>query len=153
MIQLENEIIPGKENDGKEQTKKKRLSRINGSQQQNTQDLDQEQKVVVRPEQYNSQNVYVLAEKQMMDTSIHGTAYFEKNREIVSKANILLFFGIESRFPVLKTCTDENGYYEINQLPPGYYSILADFKEMFKYKSHYIKLLLGERLEHNILLK
>lgn len=134
---------------------KKRIKRSfqEESIQYNRQDLDQEQKVDVNPLQFNTQNVQILVghDKDFFAGKITGTTYLSKNKNIAPNARIYLYFGPESRFPVHTTNSDGNGCFVIEDLPPGYYTIVAELGDL-KYHSHYIKVLPGHKIHESVLL-
>lgn len=119
--------------------------------QYNCQDLDQEQRVNVDPVQYNTQNVHLHIDNvNNYSCSITGVTYY--NLIITKKVDIYLFFGHDSKIPVYKTISDDNGSYTIKDIPPGYYSLYAQFGANLKYKSSFIKILPGENIQHSVLL-
>lgn len=122
--------------------------------QYNSQDLDQEQRVDVNPMQLNTQNfrVFIKNDKNRSSGKITGTTYLEKNNEMVSNTVILLYFGGENSLPVYKTNSDHNGNFIIDDLPPGYYTICAEYESNFKYHSHYFKVFPGQNVHLSILL-
>ena len=123
--------------------------------QYNAQDLDQEQNVEVNPVQLNTQSVRVLVRGDAGDYSgtISGTTFMATNQEIVPGVRIYLFFGNESRHPVYKTTSDQDGNFVIEALPPGYYCLHARFKEHFWFESYSIKVLPCQNAYQSILLR
>lgn len=123
--------------------------------QYNEQDMDQEQKVDVNPVQRNTQNlhIHVINDINNYCGKITGTTYLERSKEIVAGANIFLFFGNESKLPVYKTNSDNNGNFIIEDIPPGYYTLVAEHGAILNYHSHYIKVLPGQTVHQSILLK
>lgn len=119
----------------------------------NCQDLDQEQKVNANPVQVNTQNVhlYLNNDKNNYSGKITGTTYMDKGKNIAANARIYLFFGHECRFPVYETNSDNNGNFIIEDIPPGYYTLLAELGNL-KYQSHYIKVLSCQNVHESILL-
>lgn len=113
----------------------------------NSQDLDQEQNVNMNPVQFNTQNVHVHVTTEKIDYSgkITGITYFGKKNEIVKDAIVLLFFGQETSVPVQKTKSDANGNFAIEDLPPGFYTIMARYGE-YQVKTQFIKLLPGQNV-------
>ena len=135
---------------------KKDIPRIeNDSLQYNSQDLDQEQRVDVKPLQLNTQNLHITLSNDITDYSgkITGITYLAKNKEIASNVNIFLFFGNESRHPVCKTDSDKNGKYIFEDLPPGYYSLFARYGDYSKFETYSIKVLPCQIVDQSILLK
>ncbi len=134
--------------------KKEKLNMIGESFQYNKQDLDQEQKVDVNPMQLNTQNLHIHVKYDNNYTGkITGVTCKEKNMETVKNADIYLFFGNESKLPVYKTNSDNNGNFTIDEIPPGYYTISGRYKpERLYYRSHFIKVLPGQSVHHNVLL-
>lgn len=125
------------------------------STQENTQDLDQEQSVTANPFQITTQNIKILVgdKKENYGGTIKGMTYTDRYNKIISNASIYLFFGNDTKIPVAKVKSDENGKFIINELPSGFYTIKARWDENYIYESHYIKLLQGEIVEHNIYVK
>ncbi len=120
--------------------------------QYNSQDLDQEQKVDVNPVQLNTQNLNVIVSGNYSG-KITGTTYLEMNKETTNNVDIYLFFGHQLKFPVYETKSDNNGNFIIEDIPAGYYTIVAKQGENLKYQSHYIKVLPCQTLHQSILLK
>jgi len=123
--------------------------------QYNHQDLDQEQRMDVNPLQLNTQNIHIHVRNNINNYcgKITGTTYQGKSKDIVPNATIFLFFGSECKQPVYKTSSDNNGNFVIEELPPGYYTIFAEYKSILSYRSHYIKVLPGQTVHQSILLK
>lgn len=122
--------------------------------QYNCQDMDQEQEVDVNPVQFNNQNlhIYICDDKDSYSGKITGTTYLGKNKEIIPDVDIELFFGNESKLPVYKTNSDNNGNFVIEDIPPGYYTLTAASGSKLKYRSHYIKVFPGKIVNQSILL-
>ncbi|HHW32006.1 MAG TPA: carboxypeptidase regulatory-like domain-containing protein [Clostridiaceae bacterium] len=120
----------------------------------NSQDLDQEQNMDVNPVQLNTQSIRIFINNKENDFSgkISGVTYLEKGK-VAANAKIELFFGCKSDSPVLRTNSDNNGNYVIDNLPPGFYIMVARNNDGFKYQSHYIKVLPCQNVHHSILLK
>jgi hypothetical protein len=123
--------------------------------QYNSQDLDQEQRVDVNPFQLNTQNLHIHISNERTDYSgsITGVTTRESSGETVPNIDIALCFGTESSHPVYKTKSDQNGNYAIENIPPGYYTIHAKYRDILWYKSHFIKVLPCQRVTETILLK
>ncbi|NLG89185.1 MAG: carboxypeptidase regulatory-like domain-containing protein [Clostridiaceae bacterium] len=115
---------------------------IKESLQYNSQDMDQEQEVNLNPKQYNKQDVRVFLVNEKADYSckITGSVYERKTRSTIKGTEILLFFGYDSSMPVHKTTSDENGNFTIDDLPPGFYSIMAVYGDL-RSKLYYLKIL------------
>ncbi|HEY5583263.1 MAG TPA: carboxypeptidase-like regulatory domain-containing protein [Ruminiclostridium sp.] len=150
-MELEDQLLEEKK--PKKNIGKNRVNLEKDSIQYNAQDLDQEQKVDVNPVQLNTQNLHVFVGSNDYSGKITGTSYLEKNKEIVMNVDILLFFGHEQKLPVHKTNSDNNGNFIIEDIPPGYYTLVAELGEKLKYQSHYIKVLPCQNVHHSILLK
>ncbi len=135
--------------------KKDKKSLQKDSIQYNKQDLDQEQKVDLNPVQLNNQNIdiHVINDINKYCGKITGTTYLELNKEIVMNATIQLFFGNERKLPVYQTNSDNNGNFNIEDIPPGYYTLFAECGANLNYRSHYIKILPGQTEHQSILLK
>ena len=119
----------------------------------NSQDLEQEQNVDVNPVQVNSQNIHIhVHENKNYSSKITGTTYLERNRNILRNVKIYLFFGYESHFPVYETISDNNGNFTIEDIPPGYYILIARY-DGYEYRSHYIKVLPCQNIHHSVLLR
>lgn len=97
------------------------------------------------PVQLNKQSVHLVIAKENYSSVITGNTYKGKNKEIAENVNILLFFGYEGSVPVYKTTSDSNGNFRIEDLPPGFYCIAAQYSE-YPVKKQYIKLLPGQIL-------
>lgn len=134
---------------------KKTINLEKDSLQYNSQDLDQEQRVDVNPFQLNTQNLHIHISNDRNDYSgkITGTTCMESTKEMLKNVEISLFFGAESRHPVYKTNSDNNGNFTIEDIPPGYYTINAKYGDMLKFHSHYIKVLPCQSANESILLK
>lgn len=148
---LQDELLEEK----KKVVKKNKKAIRKDSIQYNEQDMDQEQKVDVNPVQLNTQNLHIHLINDINNYcgKITGTTYLEKGRETVANANILLFFGSESKLPVYKTNSDSNGNFIIEGIPPGYYTIFAERGSVISCRSHYIKVLPGQTAHQSMLLK
>ncbi|AEY65919.1 carboxypeptidase-like regulatory domain-containing protein [Clostridium sp. BNL1100] len=135
--------------------KKNKISLEKDSIQYNAQDLDQEQKMDVNPTQLNSQNIRLYLSRGENNNSgkITGTAYIKESKEVVKNAGINLFLGHDRRYPVYKTNSDENGNFIIDDIPPGFYTIVAKYDSNLKYESHYIKIFGGQVVHQSILLE
>lgn len=119
----------------------------------NSQDLGQEQNVDLKPIQVNSPNIHIhVNDDKNYSAKITGTTYLERNRYILKNVKIYLYFGYESRFPVYETNSDYNGNYAIEDIPPGYYILIARY-DVYEYRSHYIKVRPCQSIHHSILLK
>lgn len=127
----------------------------NDSLQYNRQDLDQEQQVDVNPMQLNTQNIHVHVkyDREKFTGKITGTTYLEFDKDILSNADLYLYFGNDCGMPVYKTSSDNNGNFVIDDLPPGYYVIHASHSEKYRYRSHFIKVLPGNNVHQLIYLK
>lgn len=139
---------------------KKRLARKKpllekDSLQYNAQDMDQEQRVDVNPVQSNSQHlhIYVGSEKQDWSGKITGTTCMESSREPLKNVEILLFFGGESRTPVCRTQSDNNGNFTLDALPPGFYTLYFRSGDILRYQTGYIRVLPGETVFQSIPMK
>lgn len=135
--------------------KKNKISLEKDSIQYNAQDLDQEQKMDVNPTQLNSQNIRLYLSKGENNYSgkITGTAYIKESKEVVEDVAIHLFFGHDRRYPVYKTISDKNGNFKIDDIPPGFYTIIAKYDNNLKYESHYIKVFGGQVVHQSVLLE
>ena len=151
-MELQDELLEEKKKP-KKVIEKNKVSLEKDSIQYNAQDLDQEQKVDVNPVQLNTQNFNVLLSNYNFSGRIAGTTYLEKNKEIADKVDILLFFGHELKLPVYKTNSDKNGNFIIEDIPAGYYTLVAKLGDNLKYQSHYIKVLPCQNVHQSILLK
>lgn len=100
--------------------------------QTNKQDLDQAVELDVKPSQLNLQRIDVTINNKIENYSgrIVGSVLRETDGQLVSNAIIMLYFGSGTEFPVYRTVSDENGNYIINDLPPGFYIIVATFNNM-----------------------
>lgn len=95
--------------------------------QSNHQELDQHQDVDVKPNQFSLQHIDVTINNKLENYSgkIIGTTTYERNGQLLTAAEILLYFGSDTNYPVYRTASDENGRFSIEDLPPGFYSIKA----------------------------
>lgn len=151
-MELKEQPLPQK-NDQKI-GKKDRISLEKDSIQYNAQDLQQEQKMDVNPLQLNSQNLCIyLSSQNSVSGKITGTVYIKASKETVANAHIMLFFGHDRKFPVYKIKSEENGNFEIGDIPPGFYTIVAKSEENLKFESHYIKIFGGQVVHQSILLE
>lgn len=123
--------------------------------QYNAQDMNQEQKLDMNPIQSNTQHLHIYIDNKRQDYSgrITGITCLEANRATIRHAEVQLFIGGESRFPVLKTHSDENGNFVLEQLPPGFYTLYVKSGDVLRYQSGYIKLLPCETVYQTVLLK
>lgn len=135
--------------------KKDAISLEKDSIQYNAQDLQQEQKMDVKPLQLNSQDLrfYLSNTPNNYSGRITGTTYIKGSKESVAKVRVLLFFGHDRKFPVYKTKSDEHGNFVIDDLPPGFYTIVAKYDGDLKYESHYIKVFGGQIIHQSVLLE
>ncbi len=113
------------------------------STQLNNQDLDQVQ--------FNSQNLNIAVNNHSAGKII-GMVYSDMSKTLMCNVEILLYFGDVSKTPVLKAETDKTGYFEFDDLPPGYYTLLAKCKEC-EYKFQYIKISCNETVFKQLALK
>lgn len=120
--------------------------------QYNSQDLDQEQTVDVKPVQLNTQNLHIDVRKADEGAKIIGLTVFARNKNIAAGTSVSLYFGHHCKEPVYRTCSDENGNFTIGNLPPGYYTIYAQRGTQWEYESHFIKLLTNQTVEHTVML-
>jgi hypothetical protein len=150
-MELQDELLEEKKKAEKKPAKKK-LNFEKDSIQFNAQDLEQKQKVDMNPLQLNTQNLhlFVCNDRNNYSAKITGTTILEKNKETVTNVAILLFFGHECKLPVYKTNSDKNGNFIIEDIPPGYYTLIAEYGDYLKYKSHYIKVFSGQNIYHTI---
>lgn len=125
------------------------------STQYNSQDLDQEQNVAVKPLQLNTQNfhAFITEEKKDYSGKITGVTYLKNNNDILSEVTIKLFFGNECEIPVYKTESDKNGRFVLEELPPGYYTLQANYGKHLACKYHCIKVLSCQTNHQSIFLE
>ncbi|HOQ76239.1 MAG TPA: carboxypeptidase-like regulatory domain-containing protein [Thermoclostridium sp.] len=122
--------------------------------QYNNQDMDQHQRVDVNPSQLNTQNLKIyIRNNNDLSGIITGVACLEGSTERVANVEILLYFGPECKSPVHKTCSDANGNFRIDDLPPGFYTICAKYDGDYWYKSYHIKVLPGQKVFESIRLR
>jgi len=100
--------------------------------QHNAQDLDQTQEVDVKPCQVNVQNIDLTINNKIENYCgrIVGSVYSELNGELLPSADILLYFGAGTEYPVCKTSSDQHGNYTLEDLPPGFYTIKAKREDL-----------------------
>lgn len=121
--------------------------------QYNSQDLDQEQNVDVKPFQYNTQSFHVHEENKDYSSKIKGITYGKACHEILPYVTIEIFFGHLYSCPVGKTKSDCNGKFCFDDLPPGYYSIRAYDKNNMNYQQRCIKVLPCQKVHLPLLLE
>lgn len=133
----------------------RKISQKEESIQYNKQDLDQEQRVDVNPIQKNTQNIniHLIDSIDKYCGKITGTIYLEKSNEFVGCGIVLLFFGNEKHIPVYRTTSDKNGNFIIEDIPPGFYTLVVGCGEDPVYRSQYIKVLPGQTAHQSISLK
>jgi len=119
--------------------------------QSNKQDLDQAVELDVKPSQLNLQRIDVTINNKIENYSgrIIGSVLRENDGMQVANAVILLYFGSVTEFPVYRTTSDENGNFVIENLPPGFYTIVTTFNDM-QCISRNIKVLPGESCEQSL---
>jgi hypothetical protein len=119
--------------------------------QSNKQDLDQAVELDVKPSQLNLQRIDVTINNKIENYlgRIIGSVLRETDGEQVANAVILLYFGSRTAFPVYRTASDENGNFAIDNLPPGFYTIVATFNDM-QCMARNIKVLPGEICEQSL---
>lgn len=124
------------------------------SAQYNYQDLDQEQKVDVNPKQNNAQNIYIYVNSSNgnLSAKLTGVTYVNDGRRILPNVRIRLFFGLGSVMPVCELNSDKNGHFAIEDLPPGYYTLSAEYGNL-RYYSHFIKLLPAQKVHVSVVLR
>lgn len=100
--------------------------------QSNKQDLDQAVELDVKPSQVNLQRLEVTINNKIENYSgkITGSVLRETDGNQVSDAEIYLYFGPITEFPVYRTTSDHNGNFTIEDLPPGFYTIAAALGDM-----------------------
>lgn len=100
--------------------------------QSNKQDLDQSVELDVKPSQVNWQHLDVTINNKLENYSgrIVGSVLRETDGMHVPDAEILLYFGASTEFPVYRTNSDHNGNFVIEDLPPGFYTITAALNDM-----------------------
>lgn len=135
-----------------EKIERKRIIEKRDSVQFNCQDLDQEQNVDLNPKQFNTQNIHIHIGNENYSGKLSGTVYLEKNKCIVPDVKICLFLGRDTQYPVHETYTDHSGRFIIEDIPPGYYTLLAKLGDL-EYRSHYIKILSCQSLHESIMLR
>ena len=123
--------------------------------QYNKQDMDQEQHVDLNPVMSNLQNIHfhAIGDARSYCGRITGTAFSEMNKAIASNATVLLFFGNDKEHPVHRTSCDRFGNFEIEDIPPGYYTVLVEYGVGHGHRTQYIKVLPCQTVHQNILLK
>jgi len=124
---------------GENDARRKIMSRGNNNKlqhqqslQNNRQDLDQAVELDVKPSQVSFQHLDVTINNKIdnYSGSIVGYVLRETDGMHAADAEIFLYFGALSEFPVYRTTSDQNGSFEINDLPPGYYTLTATLGDM-----------------------
>ncbi|UOO38579.1 carboxypeptidase regulatory-like domain-containing protein [Oscillospiraceae bacterium CM] len=134
---------------------KSNLNQQEESIQYNKQDLDQIQKVDLNPIQKNTQNIniHLTDDINKYCGKITGIICLERNGEIISNGTVLLYFGNERTIPVYRTNSDLNGNFVIEDIPPGFYTLVVDHGADSSYRSQYVKVLPGQTAHQAIRLK
>ncbi|MGE5633272.1 MAG: carboxypeptidase-like regulatory domain-containing protein [Caulobacteraceae bacterium] len=119
--------------------------------QNNKQDLDQAVELDVKPSQVNLQRLEVTINNKIENYSgsIAGSVLREADGQQVAEAAISLYFGSGTEFPVYRTISDQSGNFSINDLPPGFYTIVAVLNDM-QCLSRNIKVLPGATSEQSL---
>jgi hypothetical protein len=118
--------------------------------QENTQDLDQNQQVDVKPSQVNVQRIDVTVNTKLENYAAKITGNIYINDELFQNADISLYFGSMSSYPIYRTSSDLNGNFVIENLPPGFYALEASYRKRYYGKVMNIKLMPGENYECSI---
>jgi hypothetical protein len=123
--------------------------------QENKQDLQQEQQVDVKPSQINVQRFELTLNNKPENytSSISGFTYLGDDSTIGKQVDIFLYFGTINLNPVCKTKSDEYGYYNFSDLPPGFYSIKASYLEKYEIIISNIKILYMQNADISLWLK
>ena len=104
------------------------------STQLNHQDLDQVQT--------NTQNLHISMSDRSLGKII-GVIFSQKDKMLLCNVEILLFFGDKSNHPILKIRSDHNGYFEFEDLPPGFYTLVTYINNI-ECKFQYVKVSIGQ---------
>lgn len=104
------------------------------STQLNHQDLDQVQT--------NIQNLHLSMSDKSLG-KLMGVVFSQKDKVLLCNVEILLFFGDKSNQPVIKIKSDDNGYFEFEDLPPGFYTLVTYINDL-EYRFQYIKVSIGQ---------
>jgi hypothetical protein len=138
-----------------QQQKKVRSAPQEENLQYNRQDMDQEQNVDLNPMLTNQQNIHfhLIGDARSYCGKITGTAFSETNRTIAENASVLLFFGSDKDQPVFRTSCDRNGNFVIEDLPPGFYTLVVEYGAGHSQRTPYIKVLPCQITQQNITLK
>lgn len=124
---------------GEKDARRKIISRGNNNKlqhqqslQNNKQDLDQAVELDVKPSQVSLQHLDVTINNKIdnYSGSVVGYVLRETDGVHVADAEIFLYFGALSEFPVYRTTSDQNGGFTINDLPPGFYTLTATLGDM-----------------------
>lgn len=123
--------------------------------QYNKQELEQEQKVDVNPVQLTSQNIHIHINEDLNKYcgTITGTICLENNKKISYNTKVSLFLGNESKLPVHELRPASNGNFVVKDIPPGFYTLLAESGANLQYRSKCIKIVPGQTFYISILLK
>lgn len=123
--------------------------------QYNKQDMDQEQNVDLNPTLTNLQNIHfhLIGDARGYCGKITGTVFSEMNKLIAASATVLLFFGSDRDQPVHRTSCDSHGNFAIEELPPGFYTLVVEYGAGHSHRTPYIKVLPCQTVHQNIILK
>jgi hypothetical protein len=137
-----------------EEEKNKKIQ-LQKSDQNNTQDMDQEQNVDVKPSQVNLQHLTVSLNNKIENYcgSIKGTTYSVADKQIVPDVKILVYFGSFCELPICQISSDTNGNFVIEDLPPGFYTIKAFLNDNYRDTVVNVKILPGESCNQNLYLR
>ena len=121
--------------------------------QYNKQELEQEQKVDVKPLQLTSQNIHIHINDDLTKYcgTISGKINTENKDKIPRNTKVSLFLGNEKSTSLIELRPNSNGEFVINDIPPGFYTLLIE-SEQYRSKSIRIKILPGQTFNKLILL-
>lgn len=106
------------------------------SKQLNHQDLDQVQ--------LNTQNLHISVSDRSLG-KIMGVVFSKEKKVLLYNTEIFLFFGDKSNHSVAKVISDHNGYFEFEDLPPGFYTLVTYFNQL-EYIFQYITVNIGQSI-------
>lgn len=125
------------------------------SNQENRQDLDQKQHVNQNPAQLSLQNVEVILNNKLENYcgKITGTICLAGSDTLPAAVDILLYFGSPAGYPVHKTVATNSSSFAFEDLPPGFYTLVASAADCYHGQLINIKILPGQTIQQTLALE